>query len=53
MRQRMVPSRAATGSDTTYSGCSGNRAHMVRSTVTSCRAEKRLVSFSPEPFFMR
>ena len=52
MRQRIVPSRPATGSEATYSAWSGNRPHIARSSVTSWRALKRFVSFSPEPFFM-
>ena len=52
MRQRIVPSRPATGSDVTYSAWSGKRDHIARSSVTSWRALKRFVSFSPEPFFI-
>ena len=51
MRSRMVPSRAAIPSEETNSEATGNRFQTAWSNVAICLAVKRLVSFSPLPFF--
>jgi len=53
MRQRMVPSRPATGREVRNSGQKVERPRIARRSVTVWRALNRFASFSPDPFASR